>query len=370
MNDKIKKAATLTDSDSAPQEILPQAPCATSVAHDLKAADIREDKVTDKELIEMMRTQYAVTSSSYSLFHRDKNNLAVIYDEMVDRFRDQHLAGEKREGKPTLREAFEQAGWNYNGARKFRQRHENEKNPIPVYESSPKPLRLTAGDLIKDEDGVEGIASLVHESADKVDFTYKRGDEAVTETRPVYDGDGEPLFAKVKPAVRKVKRGDLFLFEDEGAEYEYKGDGKFARTETPTLLQQKRQADAVKLQEKKDRDAAKATEKKALKERRAAEAARRDLDKIAANGEGKKKKKAAKAAAPQSKTDQPLTTKAGDKSGPTAHGFFHELRLHEKMPYVVRDLNHPNLGILCECKDKADAKMKVATYEREAAAAA
>ena len=61
MNDKIKKAATLPDSDAAPQEILPQAPCATSVAHDLKAADIREDKVTDKELIEMMRTQYAVT---------------------------------------------------------------------------------------------------------------------------------------------------------------------------------------------------------------------------------------------------------------------------------------------------------------------
>ncbi len=63
------------------------------------------------------------------------------------------------------------------------------------------------------------------------------------------------------------------------------------------------------------------------------------------------------------------TTKVGDKSEPTLHGFFFEMRLHEKLPYVVRDANNPNLGILCECKNKADAEMKVATYEREAAEA-
>jgi hypothetical protein len=63
------------------------------------------------------------------------------------------------------------------------------------------------------------------------------------------------------------------------------------------------------------------------------------------------------------------TTKVGDKSEPTLHGFFFEMRLHEKLPYVVRDTNNPNLGILCECKNKADAEMKVATYEREAAEA-
>jgi hypothetical protein len=60
----------------------------------------------------------------------------------------------------------------------------------------------------------------------------------------------------------------------------------------------------------------------------------------------------------------------GTKSEPTTHGFFYEFRLHEKTPYVVRDTNNPNLGILHECKNKADAELKVATYEREAAAAA
>jgi len=63
------------------------------------------------------------------------------------------------------------------------------------------------------------------------------------------------------------------------------------------------------------------------------------------------------------------TTGVGDKSEPTPHGFYYEMRLHEKLPYVVRDTNNPNLGILCECKNKADAEMKVATYEREAAEA-
>ncbi len=67
--------------------------------------------------------------------------------------------------------------------------------------------------------------------------------------------------------------------------------------------------------------------------------------------------------------NQHPTTNVGDKSEPTAHGFFFEMRLHEKLPYVVRDANNPNLGILCECKNKADAEMKVATYEREAAEA-
>jgi len=63
------------------------------------------------------------------------------------------------------------------------------------------------------------------------------------------------------------------------------------------------------------------------------------------------------------------TTKVGDKTEPTPHGFYFEMRVHEKLPYVVRDANNPNLGILCECKNKADAEMKVATYEREAAEA-
>jgi hypothetical protein len=349
--------------------------------------------LTDDCLIAAMKQQYAVTNSSYSLFRRDKDILAVLYDEMVDRFRDQHLTGQKRDGKPTLREAFERAGWNYNAARKFRQRHENEKNLLPAYETSAKPLQLTAGELIKDEDGIEGVATHVHESSDKVDFTYKHGDGTVTETRPVYDSEGEPLFSKVKPAVRKVKVGDVFLLEDEGAEYVYNGDGRFVRTATPTLVQQKRDSDAKKLQEKANCLAAKAAEIAKKKAQRAEDARRRDEDKMANAAKAREElealkakraaDKAARAAAKASKKLRQGTTPVislpaayiethssvvvGNKSGPTAHGFFWEFRRHDKTPYVVRDLNNPHLGILIECPSKVAAEMMIRKYEQEAA---
>jgi hypothetical protein len=63
------------------------------------------------------------------------------------------------------------------------------------------------------------------------------------------------------------------------------------------------------------------------------------------------------------------TTKVGDKSEPTPHGFFFEMRLHEKLPYVVRDTNNPNLGILHKVKSKTEAERYINDREREAAEA-
>lgn len=45
------------------------------------------------------------------------------------------------------------------------------------------------------------------------------------------------------------------------------------------------------------------------------------------------------------------TTKVGDKSEPTHHGFYWEFVKDEK-PYAVRDMNNPNLGILHKLKSK------------------
>lgn len=79
------------------------------------------------------------------------------------------------------------------------------------------------------------------------------------------------------------------------------------------------------------------------------------------------KVKKATAAARPPEPDRPQTTKVGDKSIPTAHGFFYEFRVHAKLPYVVRDANNPNLAILTECRNKAEAEFKISTYDREAA---
>jgi len=71
---------------------------------------------------------------------------------------------------------------------------------------------------------------------------------------------------------------------------------------------------------------------------------------------------------PPSKPDQPPTTKVGDKSEPTPHGFYYEFIKDEK-PYAVRDMNNPNLGILCKFKSKTEAERYINDREREAAEA-
>jgi len=62
------------------------------------------------------------------------------------------------------------------------------------------------------------------------------------------------------------------------------------------------------------------------------------------------------------------TTKVGDKSGRTPHGFYYEFVKDEK-PYAVRDKNNPHLGILAKCKSKTEADKYINDREREAAEA-
>jgi hypothetical protein len=67
-------------------------------------------------------------------------------------------------------------------------------------------------------------------------------------------------------------------------------------------------------------------------------------------------------------TDVVSTTKVGDKSEPTPHGFYYEFIKDEK-PYAVRDANNPHLGIMCKFKGKTEAERYINDREREAAEA-
>jgi hypothetical protein len=115
----------------------------------------------------------------------------------------------------------------------------------------------------------------VHESAPKVDVVSKADATGKTLTVPTES------VTKVVIPIRKIKLNDLILCDDNGAEYQYVGGGKFSRTKTPTGLEQKRERDVAAIKAKKEREAAKAEEKKRQQELRKAEAARRDLEKIA-----------------------------------------------------------------------------------------
>jgi hypothetical protein len=71
------------------------------------------------------------------------------------------------------------------------------------------------------------------------------------------------------------------------------------------------------------------------------------------------------AAVPPWNPGQPAVTKVADKSAPTPNGYYWGFSKREK-PYSIYKIGEERaLGILCECKTKADAELKVASYERD-----
>jgi hypothetical protein len=257
---------TMTDSNTAPS--------ATPVAHEIEilppdtlpteitAASIRPDVVSDNKLIGICKVQAKMTFSSFGILYRDSSNLAVIYDEMVERFRDQHKAKKKRDGKPTLKDAFKQAGWNYNAARQFRSRWKAfQKKRLLTNDDSPEKLpALTAGDKVRDleDDVVYTVAEAVASGDMKANLVYEDDDESIEKpaTR-LYDGDGIPKFKKETPPIRKIAVGDLLQFN--GTEYAVKQDGNvpiLQRTKTPTIVDQKKTAEAKKTKKKNPPDLA------------------------------------------------------------------------------------------------------------------
>ena len=102
-------------------------------------------------------------------------------------------------------------------------------------------------------------------------------------------------------------------------------------------------------------------------------------DKLVAEVAGLRKTakvKKVKSVATETLTESPLepdadvvsTTKVGDKSEPTPHGFYYEFIKDEK-PYAVRDMNNPHVGIMCKFKGKTEAERYMNDREREAAEA-
>ncbi len=118
--------------------------------------------------------------------------------------------------------------------------------------------------------------------------------------------------------VKKVKAGDRILCEDTGAEYQYGGNGKFSRTKTPTVLEQKHQRVIANIKAKQQQEKAKGEEKERQKELRQAEGARRDLDKLAEKERRKAQVEAKKQAARKKKAESAAKKTARTKTQPAA----------------------------------------------------
>jgi hypothetical protein len=238
-------------------------------AHNVTGEDL--SKLSQDDLLTGLKKQYSRTRNSHAQFGRDLAALIAFYDAVVARYSNERVS-KGRNGEPTLREAFSAVGWNYEAARKMKQRYNASMAALPSYAPTPKPLQLSEGDKVKVGDGTEGTVENVHESAAKVDVVFKG--HAQTMTIPIAE------LTKVVVPIKKIKIGDLILCDDNGTEYEYEGHGKFSQTQTATLLEQKRERELATIKAKQEREKAKVEEKKRQQELRKAEAARRDLEKI------------------------------------------------------------------------------------------
>jgi hypothetical protein len=161
-------------------------------------------------------------------------------------------------------------------------------DPVPGYCAAPKPPQLTTGELVmvKDSKGVYVVAGSVDVTSGKV-TVVPEGDEKAKPRK--IDIDSLKKFTVPR---KTIKVGDLVIFDDEGAEYRYAGRGKFTRTKTPTITQQKAEADDKVLKARQDRQKAANAEKENNNKRRKEEAKKRDQEKIASkvNGEVKSKR--------------------------------------------------------------------------------
>jgi hypothetical protein len=236
--------------------------------------------LSDNDLLTGCKKQFAITAKSFKPFKRELETLVMFFDAIVERFKDQGRNGAAREGRPTLPEAFFAIGWNYEAARKMKQRFLAAKDPIPTYAPTPRPLQLTEGDLVM-EQGKDGVFTVVNVYAPSpantptVDIVPREDDKAKPRTITTQS------LKKVTVPIKKIEVGNLILCNDTGTEYRYEGHGKFVRTDTKTLQEQRRDRELATIKAKRDGEAAKAAEKARQKELRKAEAARSDLDKIA-----------------------------------------------------------------------------------------
>jgi hypothetical protein len=240
-------------------EILPP----VSNANVLKNITIEEARgLNDGQLIEECKQRVRVADASQRRLNGDAGNLDTVYLEMVVRFRDQNLKGANRDGKPTLKQAFKLAGWNYDAARKFHQRYEAWlKKRLLTDDESPEKLHLSEGDTIKDAAGEYLVKQLSDgDMQATIIKTTENAEETVTVS--LYDSDGIPMYEKVPVKKVEVNVGDLVILTDmdgDGAEFRYNGNMTLTRTKTPTVAEQRKS----KAQAAKDKKAA--AKKRAMK---------------------------------------------------------------------------------------------------------
>ncbi len=267
-------------------------------------------------------------------------------------------------------------------------------NVSPKHVTTLNGAAVIDGKPVKHREHVLVAGELLIDAATGKKWTYADGKFSVSNvpTREELKQAAVDMLMAERAATLKRKEEEKKARNDESARKELnkinagkaKREAEQAKRETERA---KREAARLRKEGEANKRKAELARKKAAKIEAAQakkEAAIQKKDAAARRGREKKEAKvAAKAAAKASnkpgKGGEHVTSPlpaygidyrpvvVGNKSEPTPHGYYWEFRKHDKHPYVVRDVNHPTLGILVDCPSKVAAEQKIWEYEREAA---
>lgn len=211
--------------------------------------------------------------------------------------------------------------------------------------SAPK---LTDGSIVKLSTSDEPFVVLdVHEKSNKVDVIP-------VEAKTAKDMKTVSADACKKVTVHTAEVGSFYIRDKEtGAEYLYSGHGKLSVVAYPAVLEQKWEVERKESERhlKQERE-----EKEAEKKRRAAEAAKRDLDKIAEakeskNAKAKKSRKAATLVGADPELDRKGMVKMAKLDGENGFALFEE---EESAPFTLSKASSGKFHTLVECESARD----------------
>jgi hypothetical protein len=219
--------------------------------------------------------------------------------------------------------------------------------------------RLTDGNIVKLSTSNDPFVVLdVHEKSNKVDVIP-------VDAKTAKDMKTVSAGACKKVTVHVAEVGSFYIRDKKtGAEYVYSGHGKLSGLEYPVVLQQKWEEERQESEEflKQERE-----EKEAGKKLRAAEAVKRDLDKIAAameakNARGKKSRKVVAAPAVAAAS----SVKSAKLEGEDGWALFEEAA---SAPFTLNKASSGKFDKLAECEAARD-RVNVKRAKRATAPAA
>src|SRR5258708_6549606 len=296
-------------------------------------------KLSQDDLFTGCAKQYRKTRVSFGFAGRDLTTLVAFVDYIIDTYKDERVS--KRNGKPTVRDAFLAIGWNYEAARKMRQRYRAAMRALPDYAPTPKPKQLSDGSTVQQEGDITQYVVLGRPQPGEVEIVPEGASSLA---------DAKTVSAEVvsRVSVKKIKANDL-IRDDNGNEYRYIGGGVLKRMNTPAIAEKRDREAAAIAKAREDRTTALAEEQRRKAELHKAQAAQRDIERIAeakahtaAEAKKKAEKKVKETAEAAKKAAKNVKQKAEDEAKAKAAAAATDAVVTQLAPYGTDENGKPD----------------------------